>query len=136
MKTIFEYLLSKSNKKAAFGLDLPADMDAESVDFLNNVANNDEKCYNIINKCKFWETGETIKTYILHIAYYGECRYENYELQGIQFIVSHFRKSFEIMGADIKIQSTPFFRSGVLGKSNPHHNIVDFIAELNKVEII
>lgn len=136
MKAICEYLLSKSNKKAAFGLDLPDDMDTESVEFLNNVANNDEKYYNIISKCKFWETGYTKKTYELHIAYYGECRYENYELKGIQFIVSHFKKSFGIIGADIKIQDTPFFRDVALGKSNKEHNIGDFIAELNKVEII
>lgn len=136
MQAIYEYLLSKSNKKAAFDLDLPDDMDAESVDFLNNVANNDARYYNIIKECKFWETGESKKTYELHIAYYGGCRYEKYELKGIQFIVSHFKKSFKIMGADTKIQGIPFFRDGVLGKSNPHHNIGDFIAELNKVEII
>lgn len=132
MKTICEYLLSKTKSKLIDCLELPQTLSDESVDLIYIIARDDKN--HILEKCKFYETSSAAYGFDLHILYNEKCRYKNHVLEGIQFVVSLKNNTFEIVGADVRVNDYPYFRHAVLG-DNKKYKIEDLAKELNIVYI-
>ena len=88
MKTIYEYLLSKSNphianvdKQSIDNLDIDSSVTMKYKKVISKLLNNAETDF--LSHCKYWQT----QSYGLHIVYKNECIYQGMKMVGAQFTV-------------------------------------------------